>query len=147
MIKTLLLSLAVCLLAGVCLAHDDQLTTVVPINVFEELVLSEDYSASLFACHVPQKSARVLDASRRTLHGRDVVQILADRDYNGKADMTLLYDVVGEKDTAAFPHYYVYDTNFDGQPDKAYRDMNGNGVCQEMQEVPLEYILSEGKGA
>lgn len=112
--------------------------------LYTELRLSDQYSAALFACHVPQRSAHLLEIVETELRGLPVTLVKADRNYDGAIDMILVYD---HKDTtqSPFPHYYVYDTNFDGLPDKAYRDGSGNGVCQEMDEVPVRYVIPGGK--
>jgi hypothetical protein len=71
---------------------------------------------------------------------------MADRNYDGSPDMMLVFDLIRDGEPATFPHYYVYDLEFTGRPNKAYRDVNGNGVCQEMEEVPVSYVVQgEGK--
>lgn len=117
-----------------------------PEPLYTELKLSDIYSVSLFACHVPQRSAKILMFNQMTLHGQTIHMMRLDRNYDGGIDMALIFDDRNGQ-PSTFPHYYVYDLNFDGTPDKAYRDVNGNGVCQEMEEVPVKYVVEGGKGA
>lgn len=115
-----------------------------PEPLYTDLKLSEEYSVSLFACHIAQRAVKLLEMEERTLHGRSIILVRADRDYDGSQDMALVFDY-NEGVQGVFPHYYVYDTDFNGIPDKAYRDVTGNGVCQEMEAVPVGYILEDGK--
>ena len=135
-----LLGLVVYTLAGA----EENLELVVPEQpMYTELTLSEKYSAALFACHVGVRSARIIDSAYRELHGQKVLMILGDRNYDGSPDMELLYDLRSDE-PGPFPHYYVYDTDYNGMPDIAYRDVNGNGVCQEMEQVPVSYVVTGG---
>lgn len=111
----------------------------------DELILTEEYGNALFACFAPQKSAKVVDSGRAIKWGRTLYIIRADRNYDGGQDLMLVYEVDGRQQPMPFPHYYVLDVDFDGKPDKAYRDMEGNGRCEQMQEVPLAYVLSDGE--
>ncbi len=110
---------------------------------YQELTLSEDFSAALFSCHVGVRSVRLIDEAFKNLHGHNVLSVQADRNYDGSTDMVLFFDAP-EDGVVVFPHYYVYDSDFDGRPDIAYRDVNGNGVCQEMEQVPVNYVVQGG---
>jgi hypothetical protein len=131
-------------LTGVAKA-DDHLEQVLPESpMYTELTLSENFSAALFSCHVGVKSIRIIDSSYKELHGRKALMILGDRNYDGSPDMAMYFDVDEHDEPGTFPHYYVYDTEYNGMPDIAYRDVNGNGVCQEMEQVPVNYIVQGG---
>lgn len=115
-----------------------------PEPLYTDMKLSEEYSVSLFACHIAQRAVKLLEMEEGVLHGRPIILVRGDRDYNGVQDMGMIFDF-NEGRQSIFPHYYIYDMNFDGLLDKAYRDRGGNGVCQEMEEVPVGYLMQDGK--
>lgn len=134
----LLLALAV---IGVFCLIEQALAAEPELPYYQELTLSENYSAALFSCHVGVKSIRLIEQTDKVLHGKPIIHVLADRNYDGAPDMLLMFDS-NNGEAGPFPHYYVYDTDFDGRPDIAYRDVNGNGVCQEMEQIPVNYVVN-----
>lgn len=97
----------------------------------------------LWGCHVPERSAKVLKEERGSLHGRQIIAYRMSRDYQ-TFDMMLIYAVANGK-ASTFPVYYVYDKDRDGRPDIAYADEHGNGICQQMREIPVHSLVEQNE--
>lgn len=95
----------------------------------------------LWACHVPERSAKVLEVHEAKRKGRKYLVYRLSRDYK-TMDTLLAYARTSGDNVAPFPTFYIYDTDRDGKPDTAYADEMGNGICQQMTKVPVESILS-----
>lgn len=107
--------------------------------------ISDNLNGQLWNCHIPEKQLKVLDEPKtHFLNGREVVLYRFSRKGGTTQDMMLIYETKGGK-IQPFPHYYIYDMDLDTLPDKAYADMQGNGICQQMREVPVEMALGKGE--
>jgi hypothetical protein len=95
----------------------------------------------LWACHVPERSAKILEVLEAERKGRKYLVYRMSRDYK-TMDTLLAYARTSGDNVAPFPTFYIYDTDRDGKPDTAYADEMGNGICQQMTKVPVESILS-----
>ena len=124
------------------------LGTVLAVLVSMPFAMSDNLNGQLWACHIQEKQLKVLDEPQHAnLNGREVVLYRFSRKHNETQDMMLIYETANGK-MQTFPHYYVYDLDGNGLPDKAYADMVGNGICGEMREVPVDMALGKGeKGA
>lgn len=113
-----------------------------------QFAMSDTLNGQLWTCHIPEKQLTVLDAPKtHVLNGREVILYRFARKGGTQQDMMLIYETRSGK-PLPFPHYYIYDMDGDSMPDKAYADMQGNGICGQMQEVPVEMALGKGeKGA
>lgn len=107
-----------------------------------QLALSDTTVGQLWNCHVPEKMLTVLSIDPYEHSGYTFDIFRLDRNADGTQDALLMYATANGR-RAPFPTYYVYDTNFDGKPDKAYRDMHGNGLCQQMQEIDPAKLLTD----
>lgn len=106
--------------------------------------MSDAQTGQLWNCHVAEKQLKVLgEAEHYNLGGRDVLMYRLSRKH-GAQDMILIYETRNGK-PLPFPHYYIYDMDLDSQPDTAYADMHGNGLCTQMQQVPVETALGKGE--
>jgi hypothetical protein len=95
---------------------------------------------AMWTCHVPEHSAKVLSLPvPGMIRGMDVMAYRMSRDYK-TFDTLLIYGMVNKKHSA-FPVYYVYDLDRDGNADTAYADEMGNGICQQMTKVDVKTLI------
>lgn len=99
-------------------------------------------AGQLWGCHVPQLDAAVLDRETVNRRGRQFLYIRLDRNMDKSVDMIAVFAAVGAT-FSPFPIYYIYDTDFDGKPDKAYSDEMGNGICGQMREIDWHTIVDD----
>ena len=107
----------------------------------EEVKLNSTQGPGMWTCHVPETQVSVLKEEVVQLRGRTVTIMRVDRNMDGSQDAMFVYDMQGKK-RSTFPSAYIYDKDFDGQPDIAYVDEMGNGICQQMHEIPVSMILA-----
>ena len=107
-----------------------------------EVKLNSTQGPGMWTCHVAETQVNVLATEVVKLRGREVTIMRVDRNADGAQDAMFVYDMQGQK-RAPFPSAYIYDKDFDGQPDIAYVDEMGNGICQQMHEIPVSMILSD----
>ena len=146
--KLLLACLSYILLSSYSWADSLSPETMPKIQDNEIIQLNPEYENSVWGCFVKEKKMLVLDIRVVRIQHLHFVEMGLDRNNDHYPDVNLLYDVDHVKDGVPilknpFPHYYVVDENLDGQADKAYRDVNGNAKCEDMEEVPLEYIFGD----
>jgi hypothetical protein len=101
-------------------------------------------AGQLWACHVPQLDAAVLSKDTYTRRGRQILAVRLDRNHDGSPDMLVIFTSMGTA-FSPFPSEYVYDTDFDGRPDKAYRDEHGNGICSQMTEIDPRTVVDDSE--
>lgn len=99
-------------------------------------------TGQLWGCHVPELDATVLNKSVHNRRGRDIMVVRMDRNHDGEVDAVLVYGSLGTGWTP-FPIEYAYDIGYTGQPNKAYTDEMGNGICGQMREVDVKKLFSE----
>jgi hypothetical protein len=99
-------------------------------------------AGQLWGCHVPELDATVLNKSVHNRRGRDIMVVRVDRNHDGEVDAVLVYGSLGTGWTP-FPIEYAYDIGYTGQPNKAYTDEMGNGICGQMREVDVKKVFSE----
>lgn len=109
-----------------------------------ELQISAERGPQSWTCHVPEKSAKVLFVKPDNLDSRAVLIYGVDRNYDGSLDALFIHETTADGKKQPFPHYYVYDTDYDGIPDTAFVDEHGNGLCTQMREVPVTDIVDVG---
>jgi hypothetical protein len=114
----------------------------VAVLVSSQFAMSDGLTGQLWNCHIADKQLKVISVAPYAYHGYTFDVFRFDRNADGKQDMLLMYATANGK-RSTFPGYYMYDTNFDGKPDKAYADMQGNGICQQMQEVDAETLRAD----
>lgn len=108
----------------------------------QTLSISDMTNGQLWACHVPEKMLTVLSIDPYEYKGYTFDIFRLDRNADGAQDMLLMY-ATNNKKRAPFPIYYIYDKDFDGKPDIAYRDTQGNGICQQMEELDPARLLTD----
>ncbi len=106
--------------------------------------ISDNITGQLWNCHIPEKQLKHLKTEGYNMNGLEVVLYRLSRRWNEQQDTLLIYETSRGK-TQPFPHYYIYDMDFDGMPDKAFEDMQGNGICQQMREVELAQALGKDR--
>lgn len=106
--------------------------------------MSAERGPQSWTCHVPEKTMKVLGLEPDQLDSRSVVIYWLDRNYDGQRDAMFIHETTADGKKQPFPHYYVYDTDFDGVPDKAYVDEFASGLCTQMREVPVTDIVDVG---
>ena len=99
-------------------------------------------AGQLWGCHVPELDASVLNKSIHNRRGREILVVRMDRNHDGDTDAVLVYGSLGTGWTP-FPIEYAYDIGYTGQPNKAYIDEMGNGICGQMREVDVKKLFSE----
>lgn len=104
--------------------------------------MSDTLTGQLWNCHVPEKQLTVLAIEPLTYRGYTFDLFRLDRNADGSQDTILIYPTVNKR-RSPFPVYYLYDMNFDGRPDKAYHDTQGNGICQQMEEFDANRFLAD----
>jgi hypothetical protein len=104
--------------------------------------MSDQTNGQLWNCHIPEKQLKVLSVDPYQVRGYTFDVFRFDRNSDGAQDMLLMYVTANGK-RSTFPKYYMYDTDYNGKPDKAYVDTQGNGICQQMQELDVTKILAE----
>ena len=101
-------------------------------------------TGQLWGCHVPELDASVLNREVYTRRGREILVVRMDRNHDGDVDAVMVYGSLGAGWTP-FPIEYAYDIGYTGQPNKAYTDEMGNGICGQMREVDVKKLFSEPK--
>ena len=99
-------------------------------------------AGQLWGCHVPELDASVLNREVYNRRGREILVVRMDRNHDGDTDAVLVYGSLGTGWTP-FPIEYAYDIGYTGQPNKAYIDEMGNGICGQMREVDVKKMFSE----
>ena len=99
-------------------------------------------AGQLWGCHVPELDASVLNREVYNRRGREILVVRIDRNHDGEVDAVLVYGSLGTGWTP-FPIEYAYDIGYTGQPNKAYTDEMGNGICGQMREVDVKKLFSE----
>lgn len=99
-------------------------------------------AGQLWGCHVPELDASVLNRGVYTRRGREILVVRMDRNHDGDVDAVMVYGSLGAGWTP-FPIEYAYDIGYTGQPNKAYTDEMGNGICGQMREVDVKKLFSE----
>lgn len=99
-------------------------------------------AGQLWGCHVPELDASVLNKSIHNRRGREILVVRMDRNHDGDVDAVMVYGSLGAGWTP-FPIEYAYDIGYTGQPNKAYTDEMGNGICGQMREVDVKKMFSE----
>lgn len=118
---------------------------ILAVVVSSQFALSDGTTGQLWNCHIAEKQLKMLDEPKSyQLNGREVILYRFSRKGGTAQDMMLIYETTHGK-PQPFPHYYIYDMDLDTLPDKAYADMQGNGICQQMREVPVEMALGKGE--
>lgn len=112
------------------------------ILVSTQFSISDTLTGQLWNCHVPEKQLTILATEPLAYRGYTFDLFRLDRNADGAQDTILIYSTVNHR-RSTFPIYYVYDLNFDGRPDKAYHDTQGNGICQQMEEIDASRFLAE----
>ena len=112
------------------------------VLVSMQFAMSDGLTGQLWNCHIPDKQLKLISVSPAQYHGYTFDVFRFDRNADGKQDMLLMYATANGK-RSPFPGYYIYDMNYDGQPDKAYTDMQGNGICEQMREADVKFLLAE----
>lgn len=109
--------------------------------------ISDNLTGQLWNCHIAEKQLKHLQTDAYDMNGRDTVIYRLSRRWTDVQDTILIYETNHRK-PMPFPHYYVYDMDYDGRPDMAYEDMQGNGICSQMREVSVTHALGQDeKGA
>lgn len=99
-------------------------------------------AGQLWGCHVPELDASVLNREVYHRRGREILVVRIDRNHDGDVDAVMVYGSLGAGWTP-FPIEYAYDIGYTGQPNKAYADEMGNGICGQMREVDVKKLFSE----
>ncbi len=99
-------------------------------------------AGQLWGCHVPELDASVLNREVYNRRGREILVVRMDRNHDGDVDAVMVYGSLGAGWTP-FPIEYAYDIGYTGQPNKAYTDEMGNGICGQMREVDVKKMFSE----
>ena len=115
------------------------------VLVSSQFAMSDSQVGQLWNCHIPEKQLMlVAEPKLHQMQGRVVLMYRLSRQGSKRQDTILIYETRNNK-PQPFPHYYFYDMDFDGKPDKGYVDEFGNGLCQQMHEIDVAVIIRGGK--
>lgn len=95
----------------------------------------------MWACFVPEEQIYILGISDSKIKEKRYFGIISDRNKDGKIDLLMLYEVDQHGGPNEYPVAYFIDDDFDGAPDRAFKDTKQHGHCVDMVPIPLDYFL------
>lgn len=110
------------------------LTTAFPSSIADLRHSNTAKPPYAFSCIISTGTGNLLQTE---LIDRVVVRAF-DRDFDGQRDLETYTEVIGGPNTERpFPYLYLLDDDGDEKPDRKFIDLQGNGRCEDIREIPL----------